>query len=127
MRALDLAWRALGLEAIQSLSASMARWRASSSRPSCGEALLLLHQPAGIIALVGNAAAAIEFQNPAGDIVEEVAVVGDDQDRAGIVAQMAFEPVDGLGVEMVGRLVEQQQFRLLQQQFAQRDAALLAA
>jgi hypothetical protein len=40
---------------------------------------------------------------------------------------MAFEPVHGLGVEMVGRLVQQQQFRLLQQQLAQRDAALLAA
>ena len=53
--------------------------------------------------------------------------MGDDQDRARIVAQMAFQPVHGLGVEMVGRLVEQQQFGLLQQQPAQRDAAALAA
>src|SRR5205085_246276 len=52
------------------------------------EALLLLHQPGRIVALIGNAAAAIELEDPAGDIVEEVAVVGDDQDRAGIVAQM---------------------------------------
>src|SRR5580704_11097801 len=56
------------------------------------EPLLLLPQPGRIIAFVGNAAAVIEFQNPAGDVVEEVAVVGDDQDRAGIIAQMAFEP-----------------------------------
>ncbi len=56
------------------------------------EALLLLHQPGRVIALVGNALAAIEFENPAGDVVEEVAVMGDDQDRAGIVAQMAFQP-----------------------------------
>ena len=40
---------------------------------------------------------------------------------------MAFEPVDRLGVEMVGRLVEQQQLRLLQEQTAKRDAAPLAA
>ena len=40
---------------------------------------------------------------------------------------MAFQPVDRLGVEMVGRLVEQQQFRLFQQQLAQGDAAALAA
>ena len=53
--------------------------------------------------------------------------MGDDEDRAGIVAQMAFEPVDRLGVEMVGRLVEQQQFRLFEQQPAERDAAPLAA
>ncbi len=53
--------------------------------------------------------------------------MGDDQDRAGIVAQMAFEPGHRLGVEMVGRLVQQQQFRLVEQQLAQRDAAALAA
>ena len=53
--------------------------------------------------------------------------MGDDQDGAGIIAQMTFKPVDRLGVEMVGRLVEQQQFRLLQQQLAERDAAALAA
>ena len=53
--------------------------------------------------------------------------MGDDEDRAGIVAQVAFEPVDRLGVEMVGRLVEQQQLGLFEQQPAQRDAAALAA
>ena len=91
------------------------------------EALLLLRQPGGVVALVGNAAAAIELEDPAGDVVEEVAVVGDDQDRARIVAQVPFQPGDALGVEMVGRLVEQQQFGLLEQQLAQRDAAPLAA
>ena len=91
------------------------------------EPLLLLHQPRRVVALVGNAAAAVELEDPAGDVVEKVAVVGDDEDGARIVAQMAFEPQHRLGVEMVGRLVEQQQFRLLQQQPAQRDAAPLAA
>src|SRR5690606_13165612 len=46
-------------------------------------ALLLLQagffllQPAGVVALVGVAAAAVEFQNPLGGVVQEVAVVGD--------------------------------------------------
>ena len=53
--------------------------------------------------------------------------MGDDQDGARIFAQMAFQPVHALGVEMVGRLVEQQQIGLVEQQPAQRDAALLAA
>ena len=53
--------------------------------------------------------------------------MGDDEDRAGIGAQVAFEPVDGLGVEMVGRLVEQQKIGLLEKQAAERDAAPLAA
>ncbi len=53
--------------------------------------------------------------------------MGDDQDRARIVAQVAFEPVHRLGVEMVGGLVEQQQVRLVEQEPAQRDPAALAA
>src|SRR4029077_19134474 len=73
------------------------------------EALLLLRQPRRIIAFVRNAAPAIELENPSGHIVEEVAVVGDDQDRAWIVARVSLEPRRGLGIEVVGRLVEQQQ------------------
>ena len=60
--------------------------------------------------------AAIEFENPAGDVVEEVAVVGDDEDGARIIAQMAFEPGHQFGVEVVGRLVEQQQLGLFEQE-----------
>ena len=52
--------------------------------------------------------------------------MGHDQDRARIIAQMALEPSHRLGIEMVGRLVEQQKFRRIQQQFAERDAAALA-
>src|SRR5258708_25574673 len=50
--------------------------------PFLREALLLLRQPGRIIALIGNALAAIELQDPARHIVEEIAVMGDDQDRA---------------------------------------------
>ena len=53
--------------------------------------------------------------------------MGDDEDRARIGAQMPLEPVDGLGVEMVGRLVEQEEVGLLEQEAAKRDAAALAA
>ena len=75
----------------------------------------------------GNAGAAIELEDPAGDVVEEVAVVRDGDDGARIVLEEALEPGDRLGVEVVGRLVEQQQVGRLQQQPAQRDAAPLAA
>ncbi len=68
--------------------------------------LLLLHQPGRVIALVGNALAAVEFEDPPRHVVEEIAVMGDDQDGAGIVAQMAFQPRHRLGVEMVGRFVQ---------------------
>ena len=51
----------------------------------------------------------------------------DGDDRALVVLEEPLEPRDRLGVEMVRRLVEQQQIRRLQQQAAQRDAAPLAA
>src|SRR4029079_2375448 len=42
-----------------------------------GEALLLLLQPRGVVALPGDAAAAVELEDPAGDVVGEVAGGGD--------------------------------------------------
>jgi hypothetical protein len=53
--------------------------------------------------------------------------VGDGDDGAGVVLQVALEPADGLGVQVVRRLVEEQQVRSLEQQPAERDAAALAA
>jgi len=91
------------------------------------EALGLGFEVFGVVALIGNAAAAIEFEDPAGDVVEKVAVVGDDQDRAGIFAQMFFQPAHRFGIKVVGRLVEQQQLGFLEQEFAERDAPFLAA
>src|SRR5581483_11187160 len=54
------------------------------------EAFLFLHKPGRIVALIGNSAAAIELQNPAGDVVEKVAIVGDDQNRAGISLEVVL-------------------------------------
>ena len=45
----------------------------------------------------------------------------------GVLREVLLEPLHGLGVEVVGRLVEQQQVGRLQQQLAQRDPALLTA
>jgi hypothetical protein len=45
------------------------------------------------------------------DPIEEVAVVRHDDQRAGVGAQPPLQPQDGVEVEVVGRLVEQQQVR----------------
>ncbi len=76
--------------------------------------------------MIGNALPAIELQRPFGDVVEEVAVMGDHDDGAGIIAQMMLEPGHAFGIEMVGRLVEQENVGLGEQQLAKRHAALLA-
>ena len=89
--------------------------------------LLLLGEPARVVPLPRNARAAVEFQDPARDVVQEVAVVGDRDDGAGVFRQVPLEPGDGLGVEMIGRLVQEKQVGPLEQDLAERDAALLAA
>ncbi len=52
--------------------------------------------------------------------------MGDRDDRAREAREELLQPFDRLGIEMVGRFVEQQHVRLRQQQLAQRDATLLA-
>ena len=71
--------------------------------------------------------AAIEFEDPLGDVVEEVAIVRDRDDGGWIGLQVLLEPRNRFGVEMVGGLVQQQHVGRGQQQAAQRHAAFLAA
>ena len=59
--------------------------------------------------------------------VEEEAIVRDEDDRVGVGVEILLEPVARLEIEVVGRLVEQQQVGLAQQQLGQRDAHLPAA
>ncbi|MNS54791.1 hypothetical protein D3C72_876050 [compost metagenome] len=90
------------------------------------QALLLLVQPRAVVALPRNAVSAIQLQDPFGGVVEEVAIVGHGHHGAREAREELFEPVHGLGVQVVGRFVEQQHVRGGQQQAAQRHAALLA-
>ena len=53
--------------------------------------------------------------------------MGDRDDGAGVLVEEALEPFDRLGVEVVRRLVEQQQVGVLEQQPGERHATLLAA
>ena len=52
--------------------------------------------------------------------------MGDGDDRALVVGEVLLEPGHGLGVQVVGRLVQEQQVGLGEQQPGQRDAAALA-
>lgn len=67
----------------------------------------------------------VQFEDPAGHVIQEVTVVGDRHHGAFEVVQEAFQPGHGLGVQVVGRFVQQQHVRLFEQQAAQRYAAAL--
>ncbi len=90
-----------------------------------GEPRLLLFEPARVVALEWVGTALVEFEDPAGDLVEEIAVVGDGDDSPGIFLEMALQPCDRLGVEVVGRLVEQQKIGCGKQKAAKRNPAAL--
>ncbi len=51
--------------------------------------------------------------------------MGDGDDGARVLLEVLLEPLDALGVEVVGGLVEEQQVGLLEQELAQRHPALL--
>ena len=126
-RALDLVWRALALERTHSSSSVRRFCILASLRPSTASRGRLLLQVGRVVALVRVGPAAVELEDPLGHVVQEVPVVGDRDDGAGVLGQVLLQPLHALRVEVVGRLVEQQQVGLLQQQLAQRDPAALTA
>ncbi len=55
---------------------------------------------------------AVDFHNARGEALQERTVVRDEHDGAGILGEKLFEPGDRFDVEMIRRLVEQQQLGL---------------
>jgi hypothetical protein len=72
---------------------------------------------------------AIAFQgDDAGDeAIEEIAVVTDQQQSALIIGQHLFEEIECLYIEIVGRLIEDQQIRCLRQHLRQQEPIALAS
>ena len=71
--------------------------------------------------------AAVEPHRRLRQVLQEAAVVADEHEGAALVGQARFEPFDGRQVEVVGRLVEQQDVGRRRQHVGERRAAQLAA
>jgi hypothetical protein len=91
-----------------------------------GSGVFLL-QPLGVITLPGNAVPVVEFENPLGDIIQKVPVVGHRDDGAGVTRKVLLKPVNAFGIQVIGWLVEQEDVGLLQQQSRQGDPPALTA
>ena len=89
------------------------------------QALLFVLQPLAVVAFERNALATVQFQDPAGYVVQEVTVVGDGNHGAVVIVQEALQPGYGFGIQVVGGLVQQQHVRAGQQQAAQGHTATL--
>src|SRR5690606_21120413 len=80
-----------------------------------------------VIARPAREARAIELHDAGREPLQERAVVGDEQHAALERAHAVLQPADGREVEVIGRLVEQQQLRIRHQRPREADAPLPAA
>ena len=98
------------------------RWRRSGmsrwNRPAQWSGVRLggLAQVVFVIALVDPHLAVVDLKDPVDQAAQEVAVMADQHDRAGELLQGVQQHLAGLDVEVVGRLVEDQQVERLGQQ-----------
>jgi hypothetical protein len=79
-----------------------------------------------VVAGVDLDGAEIEVGHVGADLVQEVAVVRDDDDGGVALVQHVFQPADGVDVEVVGRFVEQQDVGVGEQRLRQQHAQLEA-
>ena len=91
------------------------------------QTFFFLLQPRRVIAFPRNTVSAVEFQNPFGGVVEEVAVVRYGNDCTRETHQELLQPFDRFRVQVVGRLVKQKHIGLAQQEFAQSNATFFTA
>ena len=92
-----------------------------------GVALLALAVVGAVVAAERGQPPVAQLPDPRHGRVEERPVVRRDQQRPAALAQVVLEPFDGVEVEVVRGLVEQQQVRVGDDQPGQRGARLLAA
>ncbi len=83
--------------------------------------------PLQVIGEGGGVAAAVESEDDGGDAVEQITVVGDQDERALEFEQGFFEDLEGGNVEVVGGLVEQENVGGLKHEARDEDAGALAS
>ncbi len=71
--------------------------------------------------------AAVQFGNTAGHVLQEAPIVGNEDDGAGEIGQLFFQPGDSRDVQVVGGLVQQQDVGLADQSLGQGHAAAPAS
>ena len=71
--------------------------------------------------------ASIYFEDAIGYTIEKVAVMSDKKQRAHIAGKICLKPCDCIGVQVICRLVQNQQVRVRNQSVSQRDSLAFAA
>jgi len=98
------------------------RWQLAT-----GNCVLLSPEIVFVISRIDFHFAFANLEHPRGQLVDEIAVVGNENYRAGVLHQGFEQDVFGAQVEVVGGLIEQQEVGGVQQHFEQRVAIALSA
>ena len=88
-------------------------------RPDLG----LGHDHVVVAAGIGDDRLVVDVGDVRADLIQEVPIVGDDDERALVANQELLQPVDRLEVEVVRRLVEQQRFGPPEERLGERGPA----
>ena len=81
----------------------------------------------GVVALVSVKTAGLQLDDVVAGFIEEIPVVRCDEKRASKLFQVLRHPLDRVGVEMVGRLVENQEIRVGDDRATEGNPPLFAA
>ena len=84
--------------------------------------LLLRLEVVGVVPLEDRDAAVLDLDHVVRDVVEEVSIVRHHDDGARVLVDEDLEPLDRRRVEVVGRLIENEQVGLRHELATQRDA-----
>jgi len=87
----------------------------------------LSSQEVSVIARPACDLAAIDFQYARGEFLQECPIVSDEQYGARVRVDLVLEPLDRRNIEMICRLVEEQQIRFLNQRLRKSNASPPAA
>jgi chaperonin GroEL (HSP60 family) len=89
----------------------------------------LLAQPPVLLVVAGvdRDLAVVQLKNLGDGLVQKIAVVADDEHGLRLLDQILLQPLGGVDVEVVARLIEQHDIGTRQEQFGQEQAALLPA
>ena len=88
---------------------------------------LFLFQPGRIVPFPGDPKTPVKLKDPAGDIIQEIAIMRNRDDSALVVLQVVFQPGNRFRVEVVCRLIQKQDVWFCQKEPGQSDTPLFAA
>ena len=81
----------------------------------------------GVVATVHAGSSVIEVDNLRHDMIEEVPVMGDEQNRTVVAIQHLLTPLNRLDIEMVRRLIEDEEIRLREEDLLEALPSLLTS